>query len=99
MPSKFLGWNDIVPKKFLLTEKNEPNHDQHRQHERYREPPNVLQKRWHFDLFLLSNGFDHEIRTVAQVRVRAKKHCANADGQDVSAECQVPEQEGHFNFL
>ena len=33
---------------------------------------------------MLGDGFDHEIRTVADVGRRAKKYRADADGQDLS---------------
>ena len=51
------------------------------------------------DLVMVGNRFDHKIWTVANVSVRAKKHGANTDGQQVIVEARVPEQVGDLNLF
>ena len=51
------------------------------------------------DLGMIGDGLDHEIRSVADVGVRAEEDRANADGEDVLVEGGMAEQERDFDFF
>ena len=64
----------------VAPEKEQPNQNEQRRHAGqsvFQRKPNETRRR-HF--LLVGDGFDHEIRRVADVCVGAEKHGANADG-------------------
>src|SRR5438105_915601 len=70
-----------------------PPHDQeHGQHEGERIFPDVSNKTRGVDVLLIGDGFDHEVRSVADVGVRAEKDRTGADRQDEFAEGGVSEE-------
>jgi hypothetical protein len=50
---------DSMPKEYA------PDNEQRSQHEGDGKLKNMAQKRWHADLLLVGDGFDHEIRAIA----------------------------------
>ena len=68
---------------FLLsTEENPPHYQQHRHHERKRKFPDVTKERRRVDLLLVRDRFDHEVRAIPNIGVRAKENGADTDGDD-----------------
>src|SRR5882757_1071872 len=62
-------------------EKNQPNGNQHWQHERQGEFRNITNKGWGMDFLMIRDGFDHEVRPIADIGVRAEKNRAGTDGE------------------
>src|SRR3954463_12224038 len=82
-----------------MQEEKKPNDQQHGKHEWQREFPDVADKGGRVDFLVVGDGFHHEIRAVANVSVCAKKHSADANGNEVFVECGVAEQKTDFDFL
>src|SRR6266851_2098553 len=78
---------------------NPPDNHQHRQHGKQGVFENKPQKGRCVDMLLIGDGLDHEVRTVADVGIGAKKNRANADRQDVFVVSQIAEQEADFNLV
>src|SRR4051812_44442530 len=58
---------------------NQPDRDQHWNHERQSEFHYISNKRRGVDFLMIRDGFHHEIRAVADVRVGAKEHRPRTD--------------------
>ncbi len=48
---------------------------------------------------MVGDGFDHEVRTVGNVSVRAEEHGADADGDDEAVEPRIAEQARDFDLV
>src|SRR5438046_1145563 len=82
-----------------LTEEQQPNEDKQWRQERECVFENKAEKGRRTDFLMVGDGFDHEIRTVAEVGVCAEENGGDADGNQIDIESVVPEQESGLNLL
>ena len=65
-----------------MPEEQQPYHNEHRQHEGQRVFYDVAEKGGCVDFLVVGDGFDHEVRAVADVGVRPEKDRADAHGEE-----------------
>src|SRR5947207_8733678 len=70
---KYFDFILFIDFKGSSAEKQQPDHHQHREHERKRKFEDITEKGWCMRLLLVGDCFDHEIGTIANISVRPEK--------------------------
>ena len=51
------------------------------------------------NFLVICNGFDHEVRSVANISICPEKNCADADGDDVFVQGNIADQISDFDLF
>src|ERR1051325_5635156 len=81
------------------SEKQQPNQQQHWQHNREREFENVAEERGRVSFLMISDSLDHEVWAVANVGIGAKENRANADSFQASDRERIAQQQRHLRLF